>query len=273
MCRRITRAIFAAAAAGATIATFGLTAAGAASAATGPVRPVGNKHFAGQHTASATGPALVVVTRHFAGYHTASNETRRFRYVATTVGVRACQVTIAPDRNPDGDIELFSRTWLAEIGVLCNGGATSIFYFDQKSATAHASGVFRLTPRLGDSLRISISRNVSAHRDSFKVTNLRTGRSQTVHVTTSARVVYRHAFVGSVIPSNADVMPLPVSNTLLWTFRSSRVVTSGGVRGTLRGPWAAVKEVDRTAGGVTVMYAGKLSSSGGGFSTFLHAAP
>jgi hypothetical protein len=68
-------------------------------------------------------------------------------------------------------------------------------------------------------------------------------------------------------------MPLPASSKLLWTFRNSRVVTYFGVAGTLRGPWTTVKEVDRTSAGVTVMFPGPLSSSGGGFSTFLHAAP
>jgi hypothetical protein len=170
-------------------------------------------------------------------------------------------------------LALISSNWDAEIDVLCNGGTRSIRYFVQKSATTHASGAFRPTPRVGDRLRISISRNVSRHRDSLKVTNLRTRRSQTVRVTTSTAVKYRHVFVASVISRNADVMPLPASNTLLWTFRASRAVTTGGVRGTLRGPWAAVKFVDRTQGGVTVMHAGKLSSTGAGFSTYLNAAP
>jgi hypothetical protein len=268
MYRRITRAIFAAAAAGATIATFGLTAAGTAGAATGSVRGAGN-----HHTASPAAPALVLVTRHFAGYHTASSETQRFRYVATTLRVRACPISIAPSKNPSAHIELFGGShWSADIDALCNGGALSVGFFDQKSATTHASAAFRLSPRVGDRLRISISRNVSAHRDSFTATNLRTGRSQTVRVTTSTAVVYHHAFVGSLIGRNADVMPLPATNTLLWAFTSSRVVTYGGVRGTLRGPWATVKEVDRTSGGVTVMSPGSLSSSGGGFSTFLRAA-
>jgi hypothetical protein len=210
-----------------------------------------NHHFAGSGTAGAdTGLAPVVITRHFAGYHTASSETKRFRYVATTLAVKACQVPIAPRKNPTGHIELFGGTnRSADIDVLCNGGAPSVGYYDQKSATTHASGAFRLSPRVGDHLRISISRNVSAHRDSFTATNLRTGRSQTVRVTTSVKVVYHHAFVGSLIDSNADVMPLPATNTLVWTFWSSRVVTYGGVRGTLRGPWTTVKEIDRTSGG------------------------
>jgi hypothetical protein len=273
MYRRITRAIFAAAAASATIATFGLTAAGTAGAATGSVRVADNHHIDGHQTASPAAPALVLVTRHFAGYHTASSETQRFRYVATTLRVKACQIPIAPSKNPTAHIELFGGShWSADIDALCNGGALSVGFFDQKSATTHASSAFRLSPRVGDRLRISISHNVSAHRDSFTATNLRTGRSQTVRVTTSTAVVYHHAFVGSLIGSNANVMPLPATNTLLWTFTSSRVVTYGGVRGTLRGPWATVKEVDRTSGGVTVMVPGNLSSSGGGFSTFLHAA-
>ena len=249
MPRRITRAIFAAAAAGATIATFGLTAAGTAGAATGPV----------------------VFNHHFAGYHTALHGNWRFRYVATTLPVRACR--IARSKNPSAQIELFGGTnWSAIIAVLCNGGAQSVGFFDQKTATSHTQGAFQLSPRVGDRLRISIKRNVPGHQDSFTATNLRTGRSQTVLVTTSTAVVYHHAFVGSAVGHNADVMPLPATNQLLWIFGNTRVVTYGGVRGTLTGPWATVKEVDRTPGGVTVMFPGNLSSGGTAFRTFLHAA-
>jgi hypothetical protein len=274
MRRRITCAIFGAAAAGTAIATLGLTAAGAAGAATGPMRAVSNHHVAAAGTAGKATGSAPVVTRHFAGYHTASSGTRRFRYVATTLRVKACPIQIARTKNPIAHVELFGgRNWSADLDVLCNGGTRSVSFFDQKSATTSASGAFLLSPRVGDRLRLSISRNVSGHRDSFTATNLRTGRSLTVRVTTSARVIYQHAFVGSLIGSNADVMPLPATNKLLWTFWSSRVVTNSGIRGTLRGPWATVKEIDRTSGGVTVMYPGKLSAAGGGFSTYLHAAP
>ena len=249
MYRRIRRAIFAAVAAGATIATFGMTAAGTAGAATGPV----------------------VFNHHFAGYHTALHGNWRFRYVATTLPVKACR--IGPNKNPSAQIELFGGpNWSAIIAVLCNGGANSVGFFDQKTATTHSQGSFQLSPRVGDRLRISIKRNVPGHQDSFTATNLRTGRSQTVLVTTSTAVVYHHAFVGSAIRHNADVMPLPTANTLLWSFGNSRVVTYGGVVGTLTGPWATVKEVDRTPGGVIVMFPGNLSSTGTRFSTFLHAA-
>jgi len=273
MYMRLTRALCAAAAAGATIAAFGLTAAGTAGAATGPVRAFNNNHFAGNHTRPATRLAPVFVTRHLAGYHTATSETRRFRYAATTLQMTACPLPIARTKNPVAVVALFGGTTRdAEVDVLCNGGAGSLLFFDQKSATTHAQGAFHLSPRVGDRLRISVSRNVAAHRDSFTVTNLRTGGSQTVRVTTSAAVVYRHAFMGSAISSNANVLPLPATNTLLWTFANSRVITNGGVRGTLRGPWAAAKYIDRTAGGVTVMTPSTLSASGAGFSTHLHAA-
>jgi len=268
MGRGIAHAIFAAAAGGAAIATFGLTAAGTAGAATGSVQ-VHNHHFAGFHSAS-----LVVVGRHFAGYDTASSETWRFRSVATTVSVAACQIPVSPVKNPAVHIELFGGThWSADIEMLCKGGAGSVGFFDQKSATTHAQGLFRLSPHLGDRVRIRISRNVANHRDSFTATNLRTGRSQTVRVTTSTAVVYHHAFVGSVIGRNADVMPLPATSELLWTFQNSRVATNGGLHRTLRGPWTTVKEIDRTSAGVTVMYPGKLSSDGASFSTLLAAAP
>jgi hypothetical protein len=251
MYRRIARVVFAAAAAGAVIATFGLAGAGTAGAATAPVP--------------------VVYGNHYAGYDTAYNGNWRFRYVATTLPVKACR--IAPSKNPDAEAQLWSAKWLAVVAVSCNGGAGSVGFYVDKSATTHVQGAFRLSPRVGDRLRISISRNVPGHQDSLTVTDLRTGRSQTVRVTTSAAVVYHHAFVGSFIDRNADVMPLPATSKLLWTFQNSRVITYGGVRGTLLGPWTTFKEIDRTSAGATVMYPGTLSSSGTSFSTNLHAAP
>ena len=256
MSRRIVRTIFGTAAAAAVITTFGLTMAGTAHAATGPVQVIHVNPSAGYD--------------HYAGYDTAYNDNWRFRYVATTVPVKACR--IAPSKNPDAEAQLWSSKWLAAIAVFCNGGAGSVGFYVDKSATTHAQGAFRLSPRAGDRLRISISRNVPGHQDSLTVTNLRTGRSQTVRVTTSAAVVYHHAFVGSSVYSNADVMPLPAASELLWTFQNSRVVTYAGVRGTLFGPWTTFEELDRTSAGGTVMYPGRLSSSGTSFSTYLHAA-
>jgi hypothetical protein len=281
MRRRIARPMLVAAAAGAVIATFGLATAGTAGAATASARVVSGQHYAGYNTAlgataagtagAATGSVRVVYGQHYAGYDTAYYDNWRFRYVATTVPVKACQ--IAASKNPVAETQLWGGTkWLAAITVFCNGGAGSVVFDDQQSATTHASGVFRLSPRAGDRLRLSISRNVSGHQDSLTATNLRTGRSQTVRVTTSTAVVYHHAFVGSEIDRNADVMPLPATSKLLWTFQNSRVVTYGGVRGTFVGPWATVKEIDRTSASVTVMYPGNLSSSGASVSTYLHAA-
>jgi hypothetical protein len=154
-----------------------------------------------------------------------------------------------------------------------NGGAGSVDFYADKSATTHAQGAFRLSPRVGDRLRLSIFRNVPDHRDSLTVTDLRTGQSRTVLVTTSAAVAYHHAFLGSFIYSNADVMPLPAARELLWTFQDTRVVSYGGVSGTMLGPWATGEETDQTSAGVTVMYPGTLSSTGASFSTYLHAAP
>jgi hypothetical protein len=271
MGRRFARAILAAAAAGATVAGFGLAAAGTAGAATRPMPP-------GYHVpaaaVTATGRATVVVNNnHFAGYATAIADNWRFRSVATTVPVAAC--AIARTKNPVGLVQLVGGAgtkWNAEIGVFCNGGVASIVFFDQKSATTTAQGAFVLSPRPGDRLRIGIGRNVAGHQDSFGVTNLRTGRSQTVRVTTSTAVVYRHAFLGAaVLNSNADLTPRPATRKLLWAFSASRVVTYGGVAGTLLGPWSTIEAVDRV-GAVTFMFPSALSSGGGAFSTFLHAA-
>jgi hypothetical protein len=262
---RFARVIVAAAAAGGTVAVFGLTAAGTAAAATGP-RPV-----AYPRAAAATQAGPVAVSNLIAGYGTAVLENWKFRSVATTVPVAPCK--IAPSKNPFALAQLVTGTkWAAQIGVFCNGGADSIAFFDQKTASTSAQGVFRLTPRVGDSLRITISRNVAGHQDSFTVTNLRTRRSQTVRVTTSTAVVYHHAFLGSaVVNSNADLTPLPATAQVLWTFQSSRVVTNSGIAGTLRGPWATLKIVDRS-GAVTLMYPGVLSSGGAKFNAILNHA-
>lgn len=250
MFRRLTRAVIAVAAVGAVIATSGFTAA--ASAATRPIPVLYNSNFAG---------------------YTATGYTSRFRYVATTVRVAACQPGTDPSNAPDAHIELFGGSnWSADIDVTCNGGASSVSFFDQLSAISQASGAFRLSPRVGDRVRISISRNVPVDQDSFTATDLRTRRSQTVRVTTPAAVVYQFAFVGSAIYRNADVMPLPPASKLLWTFQNNRVVTYDGIRGTLLGRWTTVSEIDRTSARSTVMYPGPLSSSGARFSTYLHAA-
>jgi hypothetical protein len=267
MCRRITRAIFGAAAAGAVIAAFVLTAAGPADAATGPTR-VAHGNNGQMHLAYANNSAGY---DHYSGYDTAANNNWPFRYVATTVPVKACR--IAPGKNPVAETQLWSTRWYTVIAVFCNGGAGSVDFYADKSATTHTLGAFRLSPRVGDRLRLSISRNVPGHQDSFTATDLRTGQSQTVRVTTSAAVAYHHAFVGSFIYRNADVMPLPAASELLWTFQNIRVVTYGGIRGTLLGPWTTFEEVDRTSAGVTVMYPGTPSSSGASFNTYLHAGP
>jgi hypothetical protein len=264
MGRRVLRAILAAAGAGATVAVFGLAAAGTAGAATGPL-PVAYH----PHGAVATRSGTVAVSNAIAGYGTAVLENWKFRSVATTVPVAPCRIGLA--KNPIALVQLVTGTrWAAQIGVRCNGGVDSVAYFDQKSATASATGSFKLTPRTGDLLAISISRNVAGHVDSFTVTSLRTHRSQTVRVTTSTAVVYHHAFLGSaVLNSNADLTPLPATAEVLWTFQSTRVVSSGGIAGTLRGRWTTLRVIDRS-GAATLMYPGVLTSGGANFNAILN---
>jgi len=269
MGRRVSRAILAAAAAGATTAVFGLAAAGTAGAATGPV-PVYHDHAA---AGAAVGRMPVAVTNALAGYATAVLENWKFRSVSTTVPMARCQV--APSKNPLALVELVgspNQKWAAEIGVFCNGGVGSVAFLDQKTAATITQGAFKLTPRVGDSLRVTISRNVAGHVDSFTLTNLRTHRTQTVRVTTSTAVVYHHAFLGSaVVNSNADVTPLPATRKTLWTFQGTRVVTYAGIAGTVTGPWSVVRVTDRV-GATTFMFPSVLSSGGANFSAFLNHA-
>jgi hypothetical protein len=91
MSRRIVRTIFGTAAAGAVIAALGLTTAGTAHAATGRVQGIYANRSAGYD--------------HYAGYDTAYNNNWLFRYVVTTVPVKACR--IAPDKNPAAVVQLW----------------------------------------------------------------------------------------------------------------------------------------------------------------------
>jgi hypothetical protein len=181
MSRRIVRTILGTAAAGALIAALTLTTAGTAHAATMRVQRTNDNQSAGYD--------------HFAGYDAGYNNSWLFRYVATTAPVKACRM--APDKNPDAEVQLWSGTkWLAVIGVFCNGGAGSVGFYADKTATSYAQGAFRLSPCVGDRLRLTIFRNAARHQTSLTATDLRTGRSQTVRVTTSAAVAYHHVSWG-----------------------------------------------------------------------------
>ena len=176
-----------------------------------------------------------VVDTDFAGYVTAGPW--RFRYVAATVPVAKCRPQSA--QNAAARIALKSTlTAVAHIDLSCGGGRGSVRF----GAVLQAHDRFRLAPRVGDLLEISIYRDRAACSDQFAVTNTDTGNGQTIMVRTPCKVVYRHAALGASLLSSGGFTP-PPSKVRLWEIRSLVVTSYDGTRGTPCGPWPAEKHL------------------------------
>jgi hypothetical protein len=230
MHRRITGLIVAAAAAGGAIIALVLPPGSLAGAAT---------------TASHRGiPAIY--TKRSAGYVTGGNW--RFRFVQTYVTIPPCPPD--PGNNALASAGLAGGRYLASIAIVCGGGPSSVGYLDHH----FGNGAFRLSPRAGDVLRISIYHDQKSSRDYFTAADVSTGRAQTVTVTTARDVVFWHAVL-AVSVDNTKVTS-PARDLRLWSFQQSRVTSGSGIRGWLRGPWATRRLVDTvtgTAAGAVIM--------------------
>lgn len=219
MNKHITRVLAATTAASAALITLGLTS-GAADAATRVPQATVTKGY----------------TNRLAGYVMSGP---RFKYVAAKLRVPVCR---AHSGNRSAVIALLTSTGLeADLVVRCGGGTGSVHYIDAPST----AGTFRLSPAVGDVLKISIFRHRLASVDAFSATDTRTGRTQTIKVPTSARV-YR---IGAMIAlfNNTQVVN-PASDIRLWAFRNAQLTTYSGARGSVFGPWLTVRVYDTTTG-------------------------
>jgi hypothetical protein len=172
----------------------------------------------------------------FAGYVTGG--TWRFRFVAADVPVARCR----PVRNQNAvaGIALKSNITgqVAHIDVACGGGPGSVRF----GTGTQAGTAFRLSPRVGDVLRISIFRNRAAGWDGFAVTNTRSGRTRQATVSVPG-VIYRHAQLGATLVDISGVWSPPAVNTRLWVFRNIAITSYNGTHGTICGPWPATKHL------------------------------
>ncbi|HUZ35643.1 MAG TPA: hypothetical protein VMV17_04875 [Streptosporangiaceae bacterium] len=227
------------------ITGLAVTAAAAGTAAIALVLPAGS--LAGAATTASHPGIPAIYTTRSAGYVTGGSW--RFRFVQTYVTVPPCPAD--PGNNTLASAGLAGGSgYLASIAIVCGGGASSVGYLDHH----FRNGAFRLSPRVGDVLRISVYRDQKRSRDYFTVADVSTGRAQTVAVTTARDVVYRHAVL-AVSVDNTKVSR-PGRDLRLWSFQRSRVTSGSGVRGWLRGPWATQRLVDTatgTAAGTVIM--------------------
>jgi hypothetical protein len=181
-------------------------------------------------------PIPVVYNQSSAGYVASG---WRFRFVAATLKVPAPQA-IMGDNGPAG-LSLSDGTHTAALLIQTGGGAGSITY-DNDSG----HGTVPLAPRAGNILRVSIYRDQAGDRDLFAVTNTSTGRTWTAPVATPAGIVYRQASATASLDNAAAGAPLDAVR--LWSFRSVRVTSYSGIRGTVTGPWLTTELIDTLDG-------------------------
>jgi hypothetical protein len=232
-----------------TVAAQALTAAGftGAAAATAASRAAGPAVYPDQH----------------AGYRAAG---RWFRYVATTVTVPPR--TLPYPHGGSAFIGLNGR-YPAWIGVDPGGGTDSVGYAGFNAG----SGPFRLAPRAGDRLALSIYHDQRGH-DYFTVTDLTRPATQTVmlHV---GRLIYPAAGLWVQTDRVLSVSP-PPAGTRLWQFTGSRLTTYRGDHGTITGPWTTSKMTTTTTGtasGTVIVSPSGLSAGGRDFTAWLRALP
>jgi hypothetical protein len=228
--------------------------------------------LAGAVTAGASVSVASFTTRFdtsFAGYVT--NGSFKFRFVDTNIPVPACQAN--PNNNAVAMIALTSNVAgeVAHIDMHCNGGHDSVTFGTQ----THAQGAFRLSPSVGNVVRISVFRNAAACQDEFTATNTTTGRTQMVSIGTPCNVIYRHAVLGATLVNPSGVVP-PASKVRLWVFRDSDVTsTNPTIHGTICGPWPADRDIATstgTVGGKVLLFPTLPSNNCHNFGVWLNGA-
>ncbi len=246
--RGITGAVCAAVAAGIALTTAGL--AGAAVPAVAATRSLGPPEYSSA----------------WVGYGTSG---RWFRYVSTTVTVPPQVVPPSPGApSQRGDATI----WLNGIGsvvptqitVAPGGGPVSW-------GDPGGSGTFRVSPRIGDRLALSVYYDQHGHVY-LTATDITRHTTQTVR-TNVPKMTYLTARLFAWVYN--DVTP-PLADTPLWQFTNSRVTTYSGDHGTLVGPWTTSKTIvstASTASGTVIASPSGLRNGGQDFDAWLRALP
>ena len=252
MMHKLTRVLYAAAAASLTLTTMGATGASTASATTGG-------------GAQSTGPPGY--SQGWGGYTTGGGSW--FRFVSTTLTVPARTLSAANSGDAIISLNHAQHSGLpeAEIIVGAGGGPGSI------TVGAHPGNdqLLRLSPQVGDQVAVSIYYDQHGH-DLFTATDLTQGTAQTVQMTVG-NVIYNKAWlagmaVGTVDPPQADMR--------LWQFTNSHVTTYTGAHGTIVGPWATSELTGTSTGtsaGTIVVSPSGLWNGGANFGAWLRALP
>lgn len=213
-------------------------------------------------------PFIPVWTNAQAGYETGGGRQVRFLSTRITVPARQPGSIAHGGAGITGWIALRAAAEQARITVIPGGGSGSVTYHAD-TASRSAKGAFRMSPKVGDTLAISIYYDRHNH-DSFTATDITQGTAaQTARLRVGRQAYFSAVLLGS-IENNA--VTSPAADTRLWTFSGIRVTSYSGARGTVLGPWTAAQFIDTTDGtayGSLVMNAPALRNGGQRFSIWL----
>ena len=224
--------------------------------------------FAAPAGAGTTAPQLTgppAYTHGWAGY--ALGGGRWFRFVSTTLTVPPR--TLSSASGDDGFITLqhAKPTGLpfTRIDVTPGGGPRSVTWDT-------GAGAFRVSPRVGDRLSISIYYDRHGH-DYLTAADLTQRTTQTVRLNVG-NVVYDLARIGGGPAAGSEVPP--AADQRLWQFADSHVTTYSGVHGTILGPWTTSEVTATSTGtpsGTIVASPSALRDGGQSFGVWLRALP
>jgi hypothetical protein len=243
----ITRALYAAAAAGITLFTLGFTGTSGPAAAAAP----------------SLGPP--VYTTGQAGY---ASSGRWFRFVATTVTMPQ---RFVPKADGGGmEIVLYHSQHggavRATIGVSPGGGPGTV---EWSAPGQPSAGVFALSPKVGDQLAVSIFYDQNGHTI-FTATDITQGITKTVRITTGSIVYNAITLFGAA--NNSP--PPPAADTRIWRVADTRQTTYTGTHGTVTGPWQThpmIATIDGSATGKVVLSPSALWNQDQNFGIWLRA--
>jgi hypothetical protein len=257
MRRRITRTLFAAAAAGVTVSTLGLAAAGAASAA----------------VSSKAQPATIgttMATTSSAGYEASG---RDFRYISSTITVpdtsfltgiypqEYIQLSNGSLTQPTGGGDQYVRAGIEacvvarSFGATCSTGTWVAFVeaFDNSLSGPYFSHYYNLAGvNQGDGVNFSIYYYQGGNELHFVITPPSTSGTPQFYKTRAFGPTYDHAAaLDDFTDSTGTPIPLPF---FLHAFRINQflqgaLTTYSGARGSFVGPWTT-SEVMATSNGL-----------------------
>lgn len=273
MYKAISRTLLGTAAAGVTLATFGLGSASASTAA-----PVVAETAAAPAAAKVLAGPVFSATRagYLVGFGSGANS--RFRYITTTFTIPACASAVTRHgwRGYEVLLGAESSRWRAQVVAGCDPGGKSrgalVHYRLVVNGRQDGPGLVALFPQAGDRVTLSAEYARKSGRIRLAASDDTRGDEAERILTIGTRAQFRGAEVGSVFRRWSSS---PARDLTAGHFSATQLTTYNGRKGTLLGPWPT-RQVIATAGasprGDVLADAPMLLGKGSGFFVYRHSS-